>query len=74
MQDNWKDINARLKNLLPEFEELTKMITPNLVDIQENAEKVDPELMAMYNKEMEKLKAETDKLESLKVKMQNFKL
>ncbi len=74
MQDDWVEILGDITNNLASFEKLEQKITPKLLEIQNNADDVDPELMKIYNEEMSKLNLLRADLQKAKDKIRSSKI
>ena len=74
MQDKWTEILGDITNNISEFEKLEHKIAPLMAEIKNNSENVDPELMKIYDKELEKLNVKRTEMEKAKEEIRNIKI
>ena len=74
MQDDWTEILGDITNSLAAFDKIEQKIAPKLIEIQQNSDKVSPELTALLDKEMLALESKRNELAALKQTLRNNKI
>lgn len=74
MQDDWIEILGDITSILPAFDKVEQKIAPMLIEIQQNSDKVNPELKALLDKEMAGLAGKRAELDTLKETLRNTKI
>lgn len=74
MQDDWTEILGDITNSLAAFDKIEQKIAPKLIEIQQNSDKVSPELTALLDKEMLALESKRNELAALKQTLTNHKI